>query len=87
MRLALAKRSDGALTNGMGWGGMGMGGHQKCPSIFFILRGYIDHVYIYICNKILSRTFLWVSKFDLKWESLDLIFKTLRGKCVFEKSC
>ena len=36
---------------------------------------------------ILSPTFLWVSKFDLKLESLDLIFKTHMGKCVFEKSC
>ena len=32
-----------------GWGGLGgLGGRQKCPSIFFILRGYIDHVYIYL---------------------------------------
>ena len=36
---------------GMGWDGMGwMGwtGYQKCPSIFFILCGYIDHVYVYL---------------------------------------
>ena len=29
---------------------MGLDGteYQKCPSIFFILCGYIDHVYIYL---------------------------------------
>ena len=40
-----------------------------------------------ICNKKLSPTFLWVSKFDVKLECLDFIFKTFMGKCVFEKSC
>ena len=36
--------------DGVGWGGMGWDGteYQKCPSIFFILRGYIDHVYMYL---------------------------------------
>ena len=29
----------------MGWGWTE---YQKCPSIFFILCGYIDHVYIYL---------------------------------------
>ena len=43
-------------------------GDQKCPSIFFILCTYIEHVYIftYIDNKTLSLGSLWVSKFDLK---------------------
>ena len=51
----------------MGWGGMGSDGNQKCPSIFFILCGYIDDVYIYLYTELkLSPTFLWVSKFDVK---------------------
>ena len=29
----------------MEWDGMG---HQKCPSMFFILCEYIEHVYIYL---------------------------------------
>ena len=28
--------------------GMGSDGNQKCPSMFFILRGYIETVYIYL---------------------------------------
>ena len=36
-------RVDGMGWDGMGWDGMG---YQKCPSIFFILCVYIDH----ICN-------------------------------------
>ena len=28
--------------------GTGRTGYQKCPSIFFILCGYIEHVYIYL---------------------------------------
>ena len=32
-----------------GWVGlMGWKEYQKCPSIFFILCGYIDHVYVYL---------------------------------------
>ena len=38
--------------DGMGWDGMdGMGWYGrgiKCPSIFFILCGYIDHVFVYL---------------------------------------
>ena len=30
-----------------GW--MDRTGYQKCPSIFIILWGYIDHVYMYLC--------------------------------------
>ena len=43
-------------------------GEKKCPSIFFILCTYIEHVflYAYIDNKNLSPTFLLVSKFDVK---------------------
>ena len=37
---------------------------------------------IYICNKNLSPTFLWVLKFDVKLGSWDLSFERL-----FEKSC
>ena len=36
---------DGMGWDGMGWDGMG---DQKCPSIFFILCGYIDKVYTYL---------------------------------------
>ena len=42
---------------------------------------------IYISNKKLSPTFLWVSNFDVKLGSWDFIFKTLMGQYVFEKSC
>ena len=34
--------------DGMGWDGMDGMGYQKCPSIFFILCGYIDKVYTYL---------------------------------------
>ena len=36
-----------------GWDGME---YQKCPSIFFILRGCIEHLYtyLYICSKIVT---------------------------------
>ena len=33
-----------SLLDGMGWDGMG---YQKCPSIFFILCVYIDHIFNY----------------------------------------
>ena len=33
------------LFDGMGSGRFGSEGNQKCPSNFFILRGYIDYVY------------------------------------------
>ena len=54
------------FTGGMGWDGVGWTEYQKRPSIFFILCGYIDHVYVYLYNQKLSPTFLWVSKFDVK---------------------
>ena len=38
-------------------------------------------------NKNMSPTFIWVSKFDVKLGSCDLILKIFTGKCVFEKSC
>ena len=42
-------------------------GYKKCPSMFFILSEYIEHVYnTYIDTKKLSPRFLWVSKFDVK---------------------
>ena len=35
-----------------GWDGWdGWDGDQKCPSIFFIICGYIDYVYIYLYTK------------------------------------
>ena len=41
--------------DGMGWDGWdgmdemdGMGRNQKCPSMFFVLCEYIDHVYLYL---------------------------------------
>ena len=40
----------------------------------------------YIHVQKLSPALLWVCKFDIKLQSLDLIFKTYMGKCVFEKS-
>ena len=66
----------------MGWmgrvGRMGrVDGHQKCPSIFFILCGYIDNIYTYcnICNQKFSPRFLWVSKFYVKLRVVVKIFK------------
>ena len=54
--------------------------YQKCPSMFFILSGYIDKVYTYItCNKKLSPTFLWVSKFDIKLRVGEQNFKITAG--------
>ena len=46
----------------MGWGGWMDGTrYQKCPSIFFILCGYIDHaslyLYIYIVNNCHQHTY------------------------------
>ena len=38
-------RRPSLRMDGMGWDGTG---YQKCPSIFFILCGYIDYVYIYL---------------------------------------
>ena len=51
--------------------------YQKCPSIFFILCWYIDHVYVYlsIYSQKLSPTFFWVSKFDVKLRSGGIILK------------
>ena len=45
-------------------------------------------MYVPIYNHVqsLSPTLLWVRKCDVKLESLNFIFKTLMGKCVFEKS-
>ena len=40
-------RMDGWM-GWMEWDGMDGTEYQKCPSIFFILCGYIDHVYIYL---------------------------------------
>ena len=75
----------------IGWmgGWMGVAEYQKCPSNFLILFEYIGNVYTYIYINVqsLSPTLLWVRKFDVKLESLKTIFKTLIGKCVFEKSC
>ena len=50
--------------------------YQKCPSIIFILCRGIKIVYIftYTCTQNLSPTFLWVSNFDVKLGSWDLIF-------------
>ena len=45
------------LMYGMGWDGMGWDGwmeYQKCPSNFFILWGYIEHVYTYLYIYILK---------------------------------
>ena len=74
----------------MGWVGWDGTGYQKCPSNFFILCEYIGNVYtyiyIYIHVQSVSPTLLWVWKFDVKLESLNFIFKTHMGKCVFEKS-
>ena len=39
------------FLNVYGWGGMGWTEYQKCPSNFFILCGYIDHVYVYLYMK------------------------------------
>ena len=71
------------FTDGMGWmdgrkdGWMDETGYQKCPSMFFVLCGNVEHVYIYTCirKKKLSPTFLWVSKFDVK---LGVGFKILK---------
>ena len=70
------------FPDGMGWGWTG---YQKCPSIFFILCGYTDHVYmyLYIYTQKLSPTFLWVSKFDVKLEGGGIIFKITICRCVF----
>ena len=39
-------REAAEFTGGwMGWDGMG---YQKCPSIFFILCVYVDHVYMHL---------------------------------------
>ena len=52
------------FPGGMGWGGVGWGwtGYQKCPSIFFILCGYIDHlsIYLHIYSKVVRTDFWWV---------------------------
>ena len=34
-----------------GTGGTGGTEYQKCPLIFFILRGYIDYIYVYLYTK------------------------------------
>ena len=55
--------------------------YQKCPSMFYILSGYIDKVYTYItCNKKLSPTSLWVSKFDIKLGVVIKKFKFTAGR-------
>ena len=52
-------------------------GYQRCTSIFFVLSGYINYVYIYlfIDTKKLSPTFFGVSKFYVKRGSWDMILK------------
>ena len=64
----------------MGW--MDGMGYQKCPSTFFILWVYIDHIYItsYICSQNFSPTSLWVSKFDVKLGVMIKIFKIKAGR-------
>ena len=56
---------------------MGWTGYQMGPPIFFLLCPYIDKVYINLYRfaiKIVTNI-LVVSKFDVKLESYDLIFK------------
>ena len=49
-----ARRAE--FTDGMRWDGMGWMEYQKCPSNFFIICGYIEHVYtyLYIYSKIVT---------------------------------
>ena len=63
------------FTGWVGW--MGWTEYQKCPSIFFSLCGYIDHVdvYLHIYSQKLSPTYLCVSKFDFKLGSGGILFK------------
>ena len=44
-RRDLHNEAEGRVYGWMGWDGTG---YQKCPSIFFILCGYIDKVYTYL---------------------------------------
>ena len=62
------------MCNLMGWGWMGWDGtgYQKCPSIFFILCGYIDHVYVSLYIYIVKscpHKFLVGLKFRSSWGS------------------
>ena len=59
-------------------------GPEKCPLNFFILCGYLEHVYIYLYTKWkLSPTFLWVSKFDVKLGVWVKNFKIRAGRRLF----
>ena len=73
-----------------GWDGMnGWALYQKFPSILFILRRYIDHVYIYtyIYNQNWSPRFLWVLKFDVKLGVVVKNFKIRAGRWLFFFFC
>jgi hypothetical protein len=62
----------------MGWDGMGWDGtgYQKCPSIFFILSGYIGKVYIYLYlySKFVTNTLMGL-KIQFQVEELEYVFK------------
>ena len=45
----LFENLENVLFDGMGSDGVGWDGSQKCPLKFFILCGYLEHVYIYTC--------------------------------------
>ena len=68
-----------------GWVGRGIKSVLQFSLYFVCIQ--IMYITSCICTQKLSPTFLWVSKFDVKLECLDFNFKTLIGKCVFEKSC
>ena len=70
-----------AEFDGMGWDGMG---YQKCPFISSYSVGiYIRYIPTYTCNKNLSPTFLWVSKFDVKLGVWVKNFKIRAGRRLF----